>query len=143
MSAFGGKADVIQVACAQTADYNQKYIKRGLTRPANLRLVQGGFPAREMWPKGNIERQPSTDKPLEGFIMSDTDRKNGEISPERRLLEAMVTLNAINNGRPVPDMKNIIGGWVVRLDHGMDRQEMISRIKKEIASSRRLNRTAN
>ena len=96
-----------------------------------------------MWPIGNIERQPFTDKPLEGFIMYDTDRKNGEISPERRLLEAMVTLNAINNGRPVPDMKNIIGGWVVRLDHGMDRQEMISRIKKEIASSRRLNRTAN
>jgi hypothetical protein len=23
-----------------------------------------------MWPKGNIERQPSTDKPLEGFTMS-------------------------------------------------------------------------
>ena len=22
-----------------------------------------------MWPKGNIERQPSTDKPLEGFVM--------------------------------------------------------------------------
>ena len=26
-----------------------------------------------MWPKGNIERQPSTDKPLEGFIMQDDD----------------------------------------------------------------------
>jgi hypothetical protein len=23
-----------------------------------------------MWSKGNIERQPSTDKPLEGFVMS-------------------------------------------------------------------------
>ena len=22
-----------------------------------------------MWPKGNIERQPFTDKPLEGFVM--------------------------------------------------------------------------
>ncbi len=32
----------------------------GLTRPANLQLVQGGFPEREMWPKGNIERQPSS-----------------------------------------------------------------------------------
>ena len=45
------------------------YIKRGLTRPANLLLVQGGFPVGEMWPKGNIERQPSTDKPLEGFLL--------------------------------------------------------------------------
>jgi len=37
------------------------HIKRGLTRPANLQLEQGGFPEREMWPKGNIERQPSSD----------------------------------------------------------------------------------
>jgi hypothetical protein len=50
--------------------YNVWHIKRGLTRPANLQLVQGGYPEREMWPKGNIERQPSTDNPLEGFIMS-------------------------------------------------------------------------
>ena len=34
----------------------------------------------------------------------DNQSKKGPSSPERRLLEAMVTLNAINNGRPVPDM---------------------------------------
>ena len=33
-------------------------------------------------------------------------------SPQRRLLEAMVRLNALNNGRPVPDMDKIHGGWV-------------------------------
>ncbi len=53
--------------------YTRTHIKRGLTRPANLQLVQGGIPEREMWPKGNIERQPSTDKPLEGFVMQDDD----------------------------------------------------------------------
>jgi hypothetical protein len=37
-------------------------IKRGLKRPANLQLVQGGIPEREMRPKGNIKLQPSSDK---------------------------------------------------------------------------------
>jgi len=48
--------------------YNFNYIKRGLTRPANLPLAQGGYLERGMWPKGNVERQPSTDQPLEGFL---------------------------------------------------------------------------
>ena len=48
--------------------YNFPYIKRGLTRPANLQLVQGGNLERGMWPKGNIECQPSTDLPLEGLL---------------------------------------------------------------------------
>jgi hypothetical protein len=51
--------------------YNHSFIKRGLTRPANLQLVQGGYLERGMWPKGNIERQPSSGKPQEGFVMSD------------------------------------------------------------------------
>ena len=40
-----------------------------------------------MWPKGNIERQPSTDKPLEGFVMSKHRPPKGplflgEVKPE-------------------------------------------------------------
>ena len=88
---------------------------------------------------GNVERQPSSVKPMEGLIMSDRDRKNGTKSPERRLLEAMVTLNAINHGRPVPDMSKISEGWVVQLEPGMDRQEMTARIKEAIASTRKSN----
>jgi hypothetical protein len=53
----------LRMASATVTCYNSTDIKRGLTRPANLQLVQGGFPEREMWPKGNIERQPSSDKP--------------------------------------------------------------------------------
>ena len=57
-----------RLASQTFACYNHSYIKRGLTRPANLQLVQGGFLERGMWPKGNIECQPSTDNPLEGFV---------------------------------------------------------------------------
>ena len=53
----------VTLAFSSATNYNSPDIKRGLTRPANLQLVQGGFPEREMWPKGNIERQPSSDKP--------------------------------------------------------------------------------
>ena len=49
-------------------------------------------------------------------------------SPQRRLLEAMVTINAINNGRPVPDMDEIEGGWVVRVEPGQSREELASRL---------------
>jgi hypothetical protein len=45
-------------------------------------------------------------------------------NPKRRLLEAMVTLNALNNGRPVPDMSKIQGGWVTALNPSMSREEI-------------------
>ena len=41
----------MMLASARGTMYNSSYIKRGLTRPANLQLVQGGFPNREMWLK--------------------------------------------------------------------------------------------
>lgn len=49
-------------------------------------------------------------------------------SPQRRLLEAMVTINAINNGRPVPDMDKIHGGWVTSVLPGQSRQEIASKL---------------
>jgi|TARA_B100001971_G_scaffold200389_1_gene211969 hypothetical protein len=72
----------IQLASLTFACYNHAYIKRGLTRPANLQLVQGGYLGRGMWPNGNIERQPFTDKPLEGFIMSNSKDIHGTQRPK-------------------------------------------------------------
>ena len=51
-----------------------------------------------------------------------------EKTPQRRLLEAMVRLNAINNGRPVPDMDKIHGGWVTSVLPGQSRQEIASKL---------------
>lgn len=51
-----------------------------------------------------------------------------EKTPERRLLEAMVTLNAINNDRPVPDMNKIHGGWVTSISPGQTREEIASNL---------------
>ena len=86
-----------------------------------------------MWPKGSIERQPSTDKPLEGFVMPDDNSTNTAKSAQRRLLEAMVTLNAINNGRPVPDMDKITNGWVLPISASASRKEMRKRIVNAIS----------
>ena len=51
-----------------------------------------------------------------------------EKTPQRRLLEAMVTINAINNSRPVPDMDKIHGGWVTSVLPGQSRQEIASKL---------------
>ena len=51
-----------------------------------------------------------------------------EKTPERRLLEAMVTLNAINTDRPVPDMNKIHGGWVTSISPGQTREEIASNL---------------
>jgi hypothetical protein len=67
---------------------------------------------------------------MEGFVMSKSDERGGEKDPQRRLLEAMVTLNAINNGRPIPDMKNIVGGWVFKVTPEMDREDIRAGIEK-------------
>ena len=53
-------------------------------------------------------------------------------SPQRRLLEAMVTINAINNGRPVPDMDKIHGGWVTSVPPGQSREEIASKLIEAI-----------
>ena len=55
-----------------------------------------------------------------------------EKTPQRRLLEAMVTLNAINNGRPVPDMDKIQGGWVTSISPGQSREEIASKLVEAI-----------
>lgn len=55
-----------------------------------------------------------------------------EITPKRRLLEAMIILNAINNGRPIPDMENIEGGWVLPIDPDQSREETKAQIIDEL-----------
>lgn len=49
-------------------------------------------------------------------------------SPQRRLLEAMVTLNAINHGRPVPDMEKI-SGWAVSIPPTTNKDEVKNLIR--------------
>jgi hypothetical protein len=40
----------------------------------------------------------------------------------------MVRLNALNNGRPVPDMDKIQGGWVTSISPGQSREEIASKL---------------
>ena len=49
-------------------------------------------------------------------------------TPERRLLEAMIMLNAINNGRPAPDMSKIKGGWVAGISPGESVEEIETKL---------------
>jgi hypothetical protein len=58
--------------------------------------------------------------------------KMTEKTSERRLLEAIVTLNAINNGRPVPDMNKIHGGWVTSISPGQTREEIVPNLTDAI-----------
>ena len=53
-------------------------------------------------------------------------------TPQRRLLEAMVRLNALNNGRPVPDMDKIQGGWVTSISPDQSREEIASKLVEAI-----------
>ena len=57
------------------------------------------------------------------------------LSPEQRLLRAMVTLNAINNGRPVPDFNNIESGWITRIDRNASADETLNKIKGKARSA--------
>ena len=45
------------------------------------------------------------------------------LSSEERLLRAMVTLNAINNGRPAPDFNKIECGWGAKIDPNASAKE--------------------
>ena len=65
--------------------------------------------------------------------MPDDNSTNIAKSAKRRLLEAMVTLNAINNGRPVPDMDKIMNGWVLPIPASASRKEMRKRIVNAIS----------
>ena len=56
-------------------------------------------------------------------------------SPEQRLLRAMVTLNAINNGRPVPDFNKIEGGWVTKIDPNASAKETGKQIMDKARSA--------
>ena len=55
--------------------------------------------------------------------MSDEHPDKIAKQPERRLLEAMVTLNAVNNGRSVPDMSHIRNGFIVGLAPSLTRAQ--------------------
>ena len=50
--------------------YIKSVIKRGLTRPANLRLVQGGFPEREMRLTGAISSVSPPRVAVGGFCIA-------------------------------------------------------------------------
>jgi hypothetical protein len=65
--------------------------------------------------------------------MPDDNLTNTAKSAQRRLLEAMVTLNAINNGRPVPDMDKIKNGWVLPISASASRKEIRKRIVNAIS----------
>ena len=57
------------------------------------------------------------------------------LSSEERLLRAMVTLNAINNGRPVPDFNKIEGGWVTKIDPNASAKETSKQIMDKARSA--------
>jgi hypothetical protein len=67
--------------------------------------------------------------------MQDDDTTKLTKSPQRRLLEAMVSLNAINNGRPIPDMDKITNGWVVPIPASASRDEIAERVGNAIKES--------
>lgn len=58
-----------------------------------------------------------------------------EKAPERRLLEAIVTLNAINHGRPIPDMEKIKGGFVLPLGPDQSREEIKTRLREALETA--------
>ena len=57
------------------------------------------------------------------------------LTPEKRLLRAMITLNAINNGRPVPDFNKIESGWITRIDRDSSADETLNKIKGKARSA--------
>ena len=58
-----------------------------------------------------------------------------DLSPEERLLRAMITLNAINNDRPPPDFDKIEGGWITRIDSKASVDETLNQIRKKMRSA--------
>lgn len=58
-----------------------------------------------------------------------------EKTPERRLLEAIVTLNAINHGRSIPDMNTIKGGTVLPLGRDQSIEELKTRLKEALEAA--------
>jgi hypothetical protein len=57
------------LASLRPSYYICKCIKRGLTRPANLPLAQGGYLERGMWPQRQRRASALHGKPLEGIFM--------------------------------------------------------------------------
>ena len=45
------------------------------------------------------------------------------LTPQQRLLRAMIILNSVNNGRPVPDFDKVEAGWITEIDPGKSREE--------------------
>ena len=45
------------------------------------------------------------------------------LTPQQRLLRAMIILNSVNNGRPVPDFDKVEAGWIAEIDPGKSREE--------------------
>ena len=58
-----------------------------------------------------------------------------DLSPEERLLRAMITINAINNDRPPPDFNKIKGGWIARIDPDAGADETLNQIREKMRSA--------
>ena len=58
-----------------------------------------------------------------------------DLSPEERLLRAMITINAINNDRPPPDFNKITGGWIARIDPDASADETLNQIRGKMRSA--------
>ena len=85
------------------------YIKSWADALTNLLIEQGGFPEREMWPKGNYTYvSPPRNKPKEGFFMS-----------------------KINNTKSTPTPKPVFA----RLTPEMSREEKIRNLKAALEKS--------
>ena len=58
-----------------------------------------------------------------------------EKTPERRLLKAIVTLNAINHGRSIPDRDKIKGGFVIPLGSAQDDEVLKAKLKEALEAA--------
>ena len=45
------------------------------------------------------------------------------LTPQQRLLRAMIILNSVNHGRPVPDFDKVEAGWIAEIDPGKSRED--------------------
>ena len=50
------------------------------------------------------------------------------LTPQQRLLRAMIILNSVNNGRPVPDFDTVEAGWITEIDPGKSREDRTQKL---------------
>ena len=55
-----------------------------------------------------------------------------DLSSEERLLRAMITLNAIKNGKSPPNFDNISNGWITRIDVDASTDKTLTQIREKM-----------